>query len=151
MRCSGSCAWVWGCVCRLLTVAESQTEAETSQNYFMPFFFFFLFSRLRHCSDSALLICGRWDQLQQLQEQVFLCIVQSVLQLGTRMSPAPKGHSKMPLGVGAVNDLRVGMEGGDNGQAVSLSTSHGSPLLPSTTLAVRNQLGWHWALDFQSL
>lgn len=122
-----------------------------SELFYAFFFFFFLFSRLCHCSDSALLICGRWDQLQQLQEQVFLCIVQSVLQLGTRMSPAPKGHSKMPLGVGAVNDLRVGMEGGDNGQAVSLSTSHGSPLLPSTTLAVRNQLGWHWALDFQSL
>lgn len=39
VRCRGSCAWVWGCVCRLLTAAKSQTEAETSQNYFYGFLF----------------------------------------------------------------------------------------------------------------
>lgn len=65
------------------------------------------------CSDSALLIPGRWEWLQQLQEQVFLCIVWAVLQLGTRMSPAPKGP--LPLRLGTVNDL----EGGDNGQVVT--------------------------------
>lgn len=110
VRCSGSCAWVWGCVCRLLAMAKSQAEAENSQHFFYALFFSFPF--LRRCSDSALLICGRWKQLQQLPEQVFLCIVPAVLQLGTRMSPPPKGRGNVPLGVGTVNELRVGMEGG---------------------------------------
>lgn len=34
-------------MCRLLSVAKSQMEAETSQNYFMPFFFPLLASLLR--------------------------------------------------------------------------------------------------------
>lgn len=123
-------------MCRLLAVAESQTEAEPSQNYFMPFFFFlgFFFFLLRRCSDSALLICGRWEWLQQLQEQVLLCIVRAVVRLGTRMSPPPKGPGKMPLRVGAVNYLRVGMEGCDNGQVVSPEPLPWPPTLPSTVL-----------------
>lgn len=40
VRCSGSCGWVWGCVCRLLALTKSQAEAEAAQIYFMPFFFF---------------------------------------------------------------------------------------------------------------
>lgn len=61
------------------------------------------------------------------------------------MSPPPKGPGKMPLGVGAVNDLRVGLEGGDNKQVVSPSPSHGSPLLPSTTLERHWQGKISWA------
>lgn len=78
--------------------------------------------------------CSSWEWLQQLQEQVFFCIMPVVLQLGTMMYPPPNDLGKMPLRVGAVNGLRVRMEGDDNGQEVSPSPSHGSLLLPSTTL-----------------
>lgn len=108
-----------GLCVQLLTAAESQAEAETSQIYFMPFLIIIFFPVSRRFSYSAFLICSRQERLRQLLEQVFLCLCAGCVTAGDSNVP-PKKAGKKPCwkggggGDGRVNGFSPGVGGDDN-------------------------------------